>query len=79
LFYLLTGKYPYLGFDPRQQDSYQMILQHPALPLRAFRPDAPEGLERILLKALHKQPKDRWKSAGAMASALRAFSTPSSS
>jgi serine/threonine-protein kinase len=54
-----------------------MILQHPAVPLRAFRPDAPEGLERILLKALHKQPKDRWKSAGAMASALRAFSTPS--
>jgi eukaryotic-like serine/threonine-protein kinase len=79
LFYLLTGKYPYLGFDPRQPDSYQMILQHPPLPLRAFRPDAPEGLERILLKALQKQPKDRWKSAGAMASALRAFSAPSTS
>jgi eukaryotic-like serine/threonine-protein kinase len=78
LFYLLTGKYPYLGFDPRQPDSYQIILQHPPLPLRAFRPDAPEGMERILLKALHKQPKDRWKSAGAMASALRAFSTPAS-
>jgi serine/threonine-protein kinase len=77
LFYLLTGKYPYLGFDPRQPDSYQMILQHPPLPLRAFRQDAPEGLERILLKALQKQPKDRWKSAGAMANALRAFSTPS--
>jgi serine/threonine-protein kinase len=78
LFYLLTNKYPYLGFDPRQPDSYQMILQHPPLPLRAFRPDAPEGLERILLKALQKQPSQRWKSAGAMASALRAFSTPSS-
>jgi eukaryotic-like serine/threonine-protein kinase len=77
LFYLLTSKYPYLGFDPRQPDSYQMILQHPPVPLRAFRTDAPEGLERILLKALQKQPKDRWKSAGAMASALRAFSTPS--
>jgi serine/threonine-protein kinase len=79
LFFLWTGKFPYLGFDPRQPDSYQMILQHPPVPLRAFRPDAPEGLERILLKALQKQPKDRWKSAGAMASALRAFSTPSSS
>ena len=78
LFYLLTGKYPYLGFDPRQPDSYQIILQHPPLPLRAFRPDAPEGLERILLKALHKQPRDRWKSAGAMAAALRAYSAPSS-
>ncbi len=52
LFYLLTGKYPYLGFDPHEPDSYQIILQHPPLPLRAFRPDAPEGMERILLKAL---------------------------
>ena len=33
-----------------------MILEHPPVPLRAFRPDAPEGLERILLKALQKQP-----------------------
>ena len=79
LFFLLTEKYPYLGFDPRQPDSYQVILQHPPVPLRAFRPDAPEGLERILLKALQKQPRDRWKTAGAMANALRAFSTPSSS
>ncbi len=76
LFFLLTEKYPYLGFDPRHPDSYQMILQHPAVPLRAFRPDAPEGLERILLKALQKQPRDRWKTAGAMAAALRPFSTP---
>jgi len=78
LFYLLTGKYPYLGFDPRQPGSYEIILQHPPLPLRAFRPDAPEGLERVLMKALQKQPRDRWKSAQAMADALRPFATPSS-
>ena len=29
LFYLLTNKYPYLGFDPRRSDSYEMILEHP--------------------------------------------------
>ncbi|MFI5457587.1 MAG: protein kinase [Isosphaerales bacterium] len=79
LFYLLTGKYPYLGFDPRQPGSYEIILQHPPLPLRAFRPDAPEGLERVLMRALQKQPRDRWKSAQAMADALRPFATPSSS
>jgi serine/threonine-protein kinase len=73
LFYLLTNKYPYLGFDPRQPDSYQVILQHPPVPLRAFRPDAPEGLERLLLKGLQKQPRERWKSAMAMADALRPF------
>jgi eukaryotic-like serine/threonine-protein kinase len=79
LFFLLTNKYPYLGFDPREPGSYEIILQHPAVPLRAFRPDAPEGLERILQKALQKQPRDRWKSAQAMADALRPFASPSSS
>jgi serine/threonine-protein kinase len=78
LFYLLTGKYPYLGFDPRRTDSYEMILEHPPVPLRAFRPDAPEGLERALAKALQKRPRDRWKSAQAMAEALRPFASPSS-
>jgi len=79
LFYLLTNRYPYLGFDPREPGSYEIILQHPPLPLRAFRPDAPEGLERALMKALQKRPRDRWKSAQAMADALRPFATPSSS
>jgi serine/threonine-protein kinase len=79
LFYLLTNRYPYLGFDPRQPGSYEIILQNPPVPLRAFRPDAPEGMERILLRALQKQPRDRWKSAQAMADALRPFASPSSS
>jgi hypothetical protein len=79
LFYLLTNKYPYLGFDPREPGSYETILQHPPVPLRAFRPDAPEGIERVLQKALQKQPRDRWKSAQAMADALRPFALPSSS
>jgi hypothetical protein len=79
LFFLLTNKYPYLGFDPRQPGSYEIILQHPPVPLRAFRPDAPEGMERALQKALQKQPRDRWKSAQAMADALRPFASLSSS
>jgi eukaryotic-like serine/threonine-protein kinase len=78
LFYLLTNRYPYLGFDPRQPGSYEIILQNPPVPLRAFRPDAPEGFERILLKSLQKQPRDRWKNAQLMADALRPFATPSS-
>ena len=79
LFYLLTNRYPYLGFDPRKPGSYDIILQNPPVPLRAFRPEAPEGLERILLKSLQKQPRDRWKSAQAMADALRPFANPSTS
>jgi eukaryotic-like serine/threonine-protein kinase len=79
LFYLLTNRYPYLGFDPYQPGSYEIIVQNPPVPLRAFRPDAPEALERILLKALQKQPRDRWKSAQAMADALRPLATVSTS
>src|SRR5271165_3681122 len=77
LFYLLTEKFPYLGFDPGRPDSYEMILDHPPVPLRAYRPDAPEGLEQILLKALRKRPHSRWKSAESMWRALRAFLAPS--
>jgi serine/threonine-protein kinase len=73
LFYLLTNQYPYLGFDPRRPDSYDIILEHPPIPLRAYRPDAPESFERILLKSLQKNPRDRWKSARSMAEALQKF------
>jgi serine/threonine-protein kinase len=73
LYYLLTLQYPYLNFDPRRGDAYQMVLEHPPVPIRAHRPDAPEGLERVLRKALEKQPEDRWKSAAMMSEALRPF------
>src|SRR6185437_10288599 len=73
LYYLLTMQYPYLNLDPRRGDAYGIILENPAVPLRAHRPDAPEGLDRILRKALEKQPRDRWKSAAAMSQALKPF------
>jgi serine/threonine protein kinase len=73
LYYLLTLSYPFLDFDPYTGDAYTAILEHPAVPLRAHRPDAPEGLERVLARSLEKQPRDRWKTAGAMAAALRPF------
>lgn len=71
LYYLLTGQYPYFEFHPQRPDSYEMILEHPAVPLRVHRTDAPELLDRILRKALEKHPRDRWKSAAEMATALR--------
>jgi serine/threonine-protein kinase len=73
LYYLLTLKYPYLNFNPHKGDAYSTILEHPPVPLRAHRPDAPEALERILRKALEKQAQDRWKSAAAMSEALKPF------
>jgi serine/threonine-protein kinase len=43
------------------------------VPIRAHRPDLPEGLDKVLRKAMEKQPRDRWKSAAAMATALKPF------
>ena len=73
LYYLLTNKYPFLDFDPHRASSYSMILEHPPVPLRVHRPDAPEGLERVLRISLAKQPRERWASAHAMGQALRPF------
>ncbi len=73
LYYLLTKRYPFLGFDPHRYDAYTMILEHPPVPLRAHRPDTPEGFDRAIRKALEKNPDDRWKSAGEMAAAMRPY------
>jgi eukaryotic-like serine/threonine-protein kinase len=73
LYYLFTNQYAFYNFNPNRADAYSMILEHPAVPLRAHRPDLPEGLDRVLRKALEKQPKDRWKSAAAMAAALKPY------
>ncbi len=73
LYYLMSGQYPFFGFDPNRADSYTMILEHPPVPLRAHRPDVPEGFDRVIRKSLEKQPSARWKSAAEMAAALVPF------
>ena len=73
LFYLMTLRYPYLDFDPYKAEAYTIILENPAIPLRALRNDAPEGLSRILARALEKDPRERWKSAEQMSAALRPY------
>ena len=76
LYYLMSGQYPYFNFDPNRIDSYTMILEHPAVPLRAHRPDIPEAFDKIIRKALEKSPLLRWKSAAEMGAALQPFSGP---
>jgi serine/threonine-protein kinase len=73
LYFLMTGRYPFLDFDPNRSDAYTMILEHPPVPLRAHRPEVPDAFDVIVRKALEKQPRDRWKSADAMAKALKPF------
>jgi serine/threonine-protein kinase len=79
LYFLMSGQYPFLGFDPRKGAAYKMILEHPTVPLRAHRHDVPDGFDRILRKALEKNPAQRWSSAAAMAAALEKYAPASPS
>ncbi len=73
LYFLLTGQYPFLNFDPNHPRSYAVILENPPLPIRARRPELPEAFDAILRKGLEKQPQDRWHSAKEMAAELEKF------
>ena len=73
LYFMLTGQYPYLDFDPTATNAYTKIMENPPVPLRVLRHDIPETLNRIICKSLEKQPRDRWKSAAAFAEALAPF------
>lgn len=70
LYQMITGRVPFEGETP-----YGVIFKHvhEALPLPRFhRKDLPEPAEMVLLKALAKNPEDRYQSAGLMAQALHA-------
>ena len=47
--------------------------QEPPPPPRSIRPDLPVRLEQVILKALVKDPNQRWASAGALAQAIAAL------
>jgi serine/threonine protein kinase len=69
LYQLCTGRVPFDADTP-----YAVILKHITAPLPspcAMRPDLPEAIERVILKALAKNPDDRFQSAGEMSRALR--------
>ena len=58
LYELLTRKYPYGEIEPFQKPRFG----DPAPPTR-YRPDIPEWLEAVLLKAVARDPKDRFETA----------------
>lgn len=69
LFEMLTGKVPYDADTP-----YAVIHDHIFSPLPVpteFNPDIPEAVERVVLKALAKDRKDRFESVRDMISALQ--------
>ncbi len=69
LFEMLTGRVPYEAETPMA-----VVIKHITDPIplpRQMNPHIPEAVERVLLKALAKEPADRFSSAGEMAAALR--------
>ena len=70
LYELLVGRVPFQGDTP-----YAVIHDHIFTPLpmpRDLKPDLPESLERVLLKALAKDPDDRFQTVNEMVKAFEA-------
>lgn len=69
LYQFCTGRVPFDADTP-----YAVILKHISAPLpspRSQRPGLPEAVERVILKAMAKEPDDRYQTAGEMGRALR--------
>ncbi len=68
---LLTGNKPHVG-DSYNAIIYQ-ILSKPSVPLREHRPEIPEGLERVVNRAMAKEPEERFPSARELERALAPY------
>ncbi len=68
LYEMVTGRPPFQAETPIAL--IHMQLNDPLPPPRQLRPDLPEDAQRVILKALTKEPKYRYSSCGAMAAAF---------
>jgi len=70
LYEMVTGRAPYQAETP-----VALLLKHiqaPLPPPRSLNPALPEPVEQVVLKAMAKQPEDRFATAGQMVKALQA-------
>ncbi len=70
LFQMVTNAPPFEAETPTQL-MIKNVNEPPPRP-SALRPDLPRALDRVILKALAKNPEDRYQSAGELARAFRA-------
>ncbi|VTU00575.1 serine threonine protein kinase : Putative serine/threonine protein kinase (Fragment) OS=Gemmata sp. Wa1-1 PE=3 SV=1: Pkinase [Gemmataceae bacterium] len=74
LHYLLTGKVVFEADSlAKKLVAHQM---KPPAPIRARRPDVPEGLDAVFAKMVAKRPEDRYQTPAEVAAALRPFAVP---
>ena len=69
LYELATGRLPFTGETPAAV--LEAVLHRAPSPPRDLNPRLPRGLERVILRALEKDPGQRWPSASEMLDALR--------
>ncbi len=71
LFHLLTGRVPF-----KFENDYELMqaqIETPPPSPRQFAPEIPEELEQVVLRALEKNPADRFPSTGAFSDALQSL------
>ena len=69
LYEMATGRVPYKAETP-----VAVVFMHVSGPLplpRSLNPDLPEAVERVILKALARNPDDRYQTAGDLVAALK--------
>jgi tetratricopeptide (TPR) repeat protein/tRNA A-37 threonylcarbamoyl transferase component Bud32 len=70
LYQALTGECPFVAETPLAVA--MMHIHNPLRPPRQLKSDIPDAIERIILRAMAKNPEDRFQTAEEMAEALRA-------
>ena len=69
LYEMIAGTVPFKGETP-----YGVIYKHihePLPPPRSFRPDLPDAVEQVIVRALAKRPEERFEKASHLAEAFR--------
>jgi serine/threonine-protein kinase len=74
LYKLLTGRLPFAGRSELQ--IYDQILRREAPPPSVLRPEVPERVDAVVLRALRKAPERRFATAAEMAAVLDAVRGP---
>ena len=74
LYELLAGVPPFNGAT--MTELCAVILQDSPAPLRGYRPDVPDAIERAILRCLQKDPAARYPNVAALANDLAPFASP---
>lgn len=74
LYELLSGRLPFESTGNALAQLYRHV-NEPPTPIREIAPEVPEGVARVLMRALEKAPSDRYEDAATFAAELNAEAT----